>query len=126
MQDNEITGVIVQAAIEVHKILGPGLLEAAYEVALKKELEIRGLRVTRQVGLPVTYKDEGVDLGYRIDLLVEGKIIVEIKSVEALHEVHLAQILTYLRLSDRRLGLLLNFNVARMKDGIRRVIQGYS
>lgn len=125
MRDNEITGEVIGAAIEVHKILGPGLLESAYEMALKKELESRGLQAKQQVGLPVTYKDEKVDLGYRIDLLVEERIVVEIKSVEALHDVHMAQILTYLKLSKRRLGLLINFNVSKLKDGIRRVVQGY-
>ena len=125
MIENKITGAVIGAAVEVHKSLGPGLLESAYEVALKKELELRGFRVRQQVGLPVVYKNEKVDLGYRIDLLVEEKVVVEVKSVEALHDVHLAQILTYLRLSHRRLGLLINFNVKMLKDGIRRVIQGY-
>ncbi len=125
MQDNEITGAVIGAAIEVHKILGPGLLESAYEAALKRELDLRGFRSKQQVALPVVYKDERVELGYRIDLLVEERIVVEIKSVESLHEVHLAQILTYLKLSERRLGLLINFNVVRLKDGLRRVIQGY-
>jgi GxxExxY protein len=125
MIESKITGAVIGAAIEVHKSLGPGLLESAYEVALKKELELRGFRVRQQVGLPVVYKDEKTDLGYRIDLLVEDKVVVEVKSVEALHDVHLAQILTYLRLSHRRLGLLINFNVKMLKDGIRRVIQGY-
>ena len=122
---DRITGAVIGAAIEVHRMLGPGLLESAYEAALKKELELRGLRVRQQVGLPVVYKDERVDLGCRIDLLVEDQIVVEVKSVDALHDVHLAQVLTYLRLSRRRLGLLINFNVTRLKDGIRRVIQGY-
>ena len=122
---DRITGAVIGAAIEVHRMLGSGLLESAYEAALKKELELRGLRVRQQVGLPVVYKDERVDLGCRIDLLVEDQIVVEVKSVDALHDVHLAQVLTYLRLSRRRLGLLINFNVTRLKDGIRRVIQGY-
>jgi len=125
MIENKITGAVIGAAVEVHKLLGPGLLESAYEVALKKELELRGFGVRQQVGLPVVYKNEKVDLGYRIDLLVEDKVVVEVKSVDALHDVHLAQILTYLRLSHRRLGLLINFNVKMLKDGIRRVIQGY-
>lgn len=125
MGDNEITGEIISAAIEVHSTLGPGLLESAYEVALKRELELRGLHVRQQVALPVVYKDERIELGYRIDLLVEEKIVVEIKSVEALHDVHLAQILTYLKLSQRRFGLLINFNVALLKDGVRRVVHGY-
>ncbi len=125
MQDNEITGAVIGAAIEVHKVLGPGLLESVYEAALKKELELRGLQTRQQVALPVTYKDEMVELGYRIDLLVEGRIVVEIKSVEVLHDVHLAQILTYLKLSGRRFGLLINFNVAKLADGLKRVVQGY-
>ncbi len=122
---DRITGAVIGAAIEVHRTLGPGLLESAYEAALKKEIELRGLQVRQQVGLPVIYKGEKVDLGYRIDLLVEDQVVIEVKSVEALHDVHLAQVLTYLRLSRRRLGLLINFNVAKLKDGIRRVIQGY-
>jgi len=122
---NRITGAVIGAAIEVHRTLGPGLLESAYEAALKKEMELRGLQVRQQVGLPVIYKGEKVDLGYRIDLLVEDQVVIEVKSVDALHDVHLAQVLTYLRLSKRRLGLLINFNVAKLKDGIRRVIQGY-
>lgn len=123
MIENEITGKVIGAAIEVHKELGPGLLESVYESALKKELELRGMQVRQQVTLPVTYKGDRVELGYRMDLVVEDRvIIVEIKSVEALHDVHLAQILTYLKLSRLKLGLLINFNVALLKDGIRRVI----
>ena len=106
MVDNEITGGVIGAAIEVHKVLGPGLLESAYEVALKKELELNGLRVRQQVSLPVVYKGERVELGYRIDLLIEEKVIVEVKSVETLHDVHLAQILTYLKLSEKNWACL--------------------
>lgn len=111
MFENTITERVIGAAIEVHKELGRGLLESAYECALREEMELQGLRVRR------------VELGYRIDLLVEERVIVEIKAVDALHDVHLAQILTYLKFSGRRLGLLINFNVARLKDGIRRVIR---
>ena len=122
MRENEVSRKIIGAAIEVHKILGPGLLESAYELSLERELQIQGLKVQRQVGLPLVYKDVKCDLGYRLDLLVENTVIVEIKSVEALNDVHVAQLLTYLKLSDRKLGLLINFNVALVKDGIRRIV----
>jgi GxxExxY protein len=106
----------------VHKTLGPGLLESTYEVCLAHELERRGLAVSKQVGLPVVYEDVRMDVGYRIDLLVDERVIVEVKSVEAIAPVHEAQILTYLRLSGRRLGFLINFNVALLKQGLRRVV----
>ncbi len=122
MRENEVSRKIIGAAIEVHKILGPGLLESAYELSLERELQLQGLKVQRQVGLPLVYKDVKCDLGYRLDLLVENTVIVEIKSVEALNDVHVAQLLTYLKLSDRKLGLLINFNVALLKDGIRRMV----
>ncbi len=122
MRENEVSRKIIGAAIEVHKILGPGLLESAYELSLERELQIQGLKVQRQVGLPLVYKDVKCDLGYRLDLLVENTVIVEIKSVEALNDVHVAQLLTYLKLSDRKLGLMINFNVALVKDGIRRIV----
>jgi len=118
MHENELSGLIIGAAIEVHKALGPGLLESSYEVALKKELSLRNLSVKQQVALPVVYKGEKCDAGYRIDLLVEGKVIVEIKAVEALNDIHVAQVLTYLKLSRCRLGLLINFNVTRLIKGI--------
>ena len=122
MRENEVSRKIIGAAIEVHKILGPGLLESAYELSLERELQLQGLKVQRQVGLPLVYKDVKCDLGYRLDLLVENTVIVEIKSVEALNDIHMAQLLTYLKLSDRKLGLLINFNVALLKDGIRRIV----
>jgi len=122
MTENEISNKIIGAAIEVHKILGPGLLESAYEMSLERELRLRDLSVQCQIGLPIIYKDVKCDLGYRIDLLVERCVIVEIKSVEALNDVHLAQILTYLKLSGLKLGLLINFNVALLKNGIKRVV----
>ena len=122
MRENEVSRKIIGAAIEVHKILGPGLLESAYELSLERELQLQRLKVQRQVGLPLVYKDVKCDLGYRLDLLVENTVIVEIKSVEALNDIHLAQLLTYLKLSDRKLGLLINFNVALLKDGIRRIV----
>ena len=122
MRENEVSSKIIGAAIEVHKVLGPGLLESAYELSLERELQLQGLNVQRQIGLPLVYKDVKCDVGYRLDLLVENSVIVEIKSVEALNDVHLAQLLTYLKLSDCNLGLLINFNVARLKNGIRRVV----
>jgi len=120
MTINGITSEIIGAAIEVHKRLGPGLLESAYEECLLHELHIRNLKVERQKGLPVVYKEVKLDCGYRLDLLVEGKIIVELKSVETLAKIHEAIILTYLRLSGHKTGLLINFNVTVLKDGIRR------
>jgi len=122
MTENEISKVVIGAAIEVHKILGPGLLESTYETSLEKELILRKVKVERQVGLPVIYKGEECELGYRIDLLVENKVVVEIKSVEELTDVHMAQILTYLKLSKCKLGLLINFNVKRLTDGLKRVV----
>jgi len=122
MNENELSKEIIGAAIEVHKILGPGLLESAYETALERELQLRGLSVKRQISLPVIYKEVDCEVGYRIDLLVENRVIIEIKSVDSLSDIHLAQILTYLRLSDLRLGLLINFNVTLLKNGIRRVV----
>jgi GxxExxY protein len=122
MTDNEITHEIIGAAIEVHKHLGPGLLESAYEECLAHELQLRNLRVERQKAVPVVYKETKLECGYRIDLLVEGKIVVELKSVEALAPIHEAIILTYIRLSGHRLDLLINFNVNALKDGVRRFI----
>ncbi len=122
MTENELSKVIIGAAIEVHKTLGPGLLESAYETCLERELVIRGLKVKRQVGLPLVYKDISCDIGYRVDLLVENKVIIEIKSVEALNDVHIAQVLTYLKLSQCKLGLLINFNVKRLKEGVKRLV----
>jgi GxxExxY protein len=122
MTDNEITHEIIGAAIEVHKRLGPGLLESAYEACLAHELRLRNLKVDNQVALPVVYKETKLDCGYRIDLLVEGRIVVELKSIENLAPIHEAIILTYLRLSGHKVGLLINFNVAILKDGVRRFI----
>ena len=122
MTDNNITHEIIGAAIEVHKRLGPGLLESAYEECFAHELRLRNLRVDRQVGVPVVYKETKLECGYRIDLLVEGRIVVELKSVESLAPIHEAIILTYLRLSGHKIGLLINFNVAILKDGVRRFI----
>ncbi len=120
MTDNQLTHAIIGAAIQVHRQLGPGLLESAYGECLARELSLRGLRFERQRAVPVVYKDVKLECGYRMDILVEDRIVLELKSLEALAPVHEATILTYLRLSGRSLGLLINFNVAILKDGIRR------
>ena len=125
METNELTGKIIQCAIEVHKALGPGLLESAYKECLYHELQEAGLKVEKEKALPLVYKDVRLDCGYRIDLLVENQIIMELKSVDALNDIHMAQILTYLKLQNLRYGLLINFNVAKLKDGIKRIVQGY-
>ena len=119
---NELTEEIIGAAIEVHRTLGSGLLESAYELALESELRLRGLEVCRQVPVRVNYK--GSDLGdaFRIDMLVQNEVVLEIKAVEEIQKIHRAQLLTYLRLSERRLGLLLNFHASVMKDGINRIV----
>jgi GxxExxY protein len=121
MHENDITKLIIGASIEVHKELGPGLLESVYEHCLVHELLKLGLDVQRQFPLPVVYKGERLDVGFRIDLWVNEKVIVEVKTVEKLTEVHLAQILTYLKLSKCKLGLLINFNELKLINGIRRV-----
>jgi GxxExxY protein len=122
MMGNEITHAVIGAAIEVHRLLGPGLLESAYEECLFKELKLRKLRVERQKPIPIVYKDAKLECGYRLDLLVESRIVVELKSIEGFAPIHEAIMLTYLRLSGHRLGLLINFNVKVLKDGIRRYI----
>jgi GxxExxY protein len=114
----------VDAAYRLHVNVGPGLLESAYEAALAYELEQLGLRVVRQQAIPFVYKGIRIEAGYRLDLLVENKVIVEVKSIEAVAPVHKKQLLTHLRLADKRLGLLINFNVALIKDGITRVVNG--
>lgn len=124
MTENEIATAILDAAFKIHRILGPGLLESVYQATLDFELQKRGLRVTQQVGLPVYYEEIKLELGFRVDLIVADKVIIEIKSVEALAPVHRKQLLTYLRLMNLRLGLLLNFNVELMKHGIQRVVNG--
>jgi len=118
---NEITGEIIHGALRVHSGLGPGLLESAYRTFLCHELIQKGLRVQSEVPIPVTYNGVVVDVGYRIDLLVEDVVLVELKSVSKLQPVHHAQLLSYLRLSERRVGILINFNVARLRDGIKRI-----
>lgn len=122
--DSALTGAIIGAAIEVHRQLGPGLLESAYEECLAVELKDGGFSVERQTVLPVTYKGRALDAGYRIDLLVNDEVIVELKAVQKLEPIHDAQLLTYLKLAGKRHGLLFNFNVAVLKDGIRRMVNG--
>lgn len=122
MTDNEITHEIIGAAMEVHKRLGPGLLESAYEECLSHELRLRNLKVEQQIGIPVVYKEVKLECGYRLDLLVEGRVVVELKSIVGLAPIHEAIILTYLRLSGHKISLLINFNVTALKDGVRRFI----
>jgi GxxExxY protein len=124
MTENEISHEIIGASLELHSHLGPGLLESAYECALMFELIQRGFDVRCQLPMPFIYKSVKLDQGYRLDLLVQDKVIVEIKSVECIAPVHYAQLLTYLRLSDKRLGLLINFNSKLLKHGIHRVVNG--
>ncbi len=122
MTENEIATQVVDAAYKIHTTLGPGLLESVYEMVLAQELMKRALDVSRQQAIPVTYEGVHMEAGSRADLIVEAKVIVEIKSVEALAPVHKKQLLTYLRLADKRLGLLINFDVELIKDGIARVV----
>ena len=124
MTENEISKIVFECALKVHKTLGPGLLESAYEECMFYELKKSNLFVEKQKALPLVYEEVKLDVGYRVDIIIEDRFIVEIKSVEALNDVHLAQLLTYLRLSDCKLGLLINFNVKLLKDGVRRVING--
>jgi GxxExxY protein len=125
MTDGELTHAIIGAAIEVHRQLGPGLLESAYEECLARELTLRSVSIERQKALPVVYKGVKLDCGYRLDLLAGGRVIVEPKAVDALAPIHDAILLTYLRLSGCRIGLLINFNCATLKDGIRRRVLNY-
>jgi GxxExxY protein len=120
MELNQISGQIVDAAMKVHSALGPGLLESAYEACLLFELHRRGLKAARQVELPVVYEGVRIDVGYRLDLLVEGSVVVELKAVEEVAPLHKAQIISYLKLGGYKLGLLINFNVLHLKDGITR------
>ncbi|MDY6839209.1 MAG: GxxExxY protein [Thermodesulfobacteriota bacterium] len=124
LQINELSKRTIGAAIEVHKALGPGLLESAYENCLCHELGLRGLAFERQKALPVTYKGKQLDCGYRLDIVIENAIILELKSCEKIEPIHKAQLLTYLKLSGLHLGLLLNFNVPVMRDGIIRIAYG--
>jgi GxxExxY protein len=122
---NRISGAIVDGAVAVHRTLGPGLLESAYRACLGFELRKRGLESASEVPLPLVYEGNKLEVGYRIDLLVENEVVVEVKAVECIAPIHRAQMLSYLRLSRRTLGLLLNFNVVLMKDGIVRMRNGY-
>lgn len=121
MELNEITQTIIGCAIRVHKALGPGLLESTYEVCLVHELSKSGLKVRSQVALPVVYDGVTLDAGYRVDLLVEEMVIVELKAVESIHPIHEAQVISYLKLSGMKIGLLINFNVKMLTNGIRRL-----
>ena len=121
MNINEVTGEIIRGAMRIHSALGPGLLESAYQACLAFELRNRGLHVVTQARLPVMYNGVRVDVGYRIDLLVDGLVIVELKTVAKLLPIHQAQILSYLKLSNLRIDLLINFHVVHLKDGIRRI-----
>lgn len=124
--DNKITEKIIGAAIKVHHSLGPGLLESAYQQCLFYELKKEGLKVEKEKPLPIVYDGMELDCGYRLDLVIEGRIIVELKSVESLSNIHLAQMLTYLKLANSRIGLLINFNVTQLTKGIKRVINDKS
>ena len=126
MKVNEITQTVIGAAIEVHRVLGPGLLESAYEECLCRELVLRKVPYERQRQLPVDYKGTKVDCGYRLDLLVSEQVVVEIKAVESLLPIHQAQPLTYLKLGGWKVGLLMNFNVPVLKQGIKRVVLGFA
>jgi GxxExxY protein len=122
MKDNNLTSEIIGGAIEVHRALGPGLLESAYNECLAYELEIRGLSVQRELILPIVYKEVEIDHGYRIDLLVEDMIVIELKAVEKFTDVHTAQILTYMKLGGLELGLLINFHEKLLKNGLKRFV----
>ena len=125
MNENEITEKIIGCAIKVHKNLGPGLLESAYQECLFYELKKEGLNVEKEKALPLVYEEVKLDCGYRLDLLVENKIVFEIKSVDTLNEIHLAQVLTYLKINNSKIGLLINFNVLQLVKGVKRVINKY-
>lgn len=122
MTENELSKVVFDCALKVHQSLGPGLLESAYEECLFYELKKIGLDVQKQKALPLVYEEVKLDVGYRIDIIVENKLIIEVKSVETLNDVHFAQLLTYLKLTNCKLGLLINFNVSLIKNGIRRIV----
>jgi GxxExxY protein len=122
---DQITEAIIGAAIAVHRELGPGLLEATYEACMVYLLGRQGLRVERQVGMPVVFQGVKLDCGYRLDLLVEGRVVVEVKAVASLHPIFFATMMTYLKLSECEVGLIINFNVPRLTDGVKRVVRGY-
>lgn len=120
--ENELSKIVFNCALKVHQNLGPGLLESAYEECLFYELNKTGLEIQKQKALPLVYEEVKLDIGYRIDIIIENKLILEIKSVEALNDIHFAQMLTYLKLTNCKLGMLINFNVALIKNGIKRVV----
>ena len=122
MTENELSKIVFNCALKVHQNLGPGLLESAYEECLFYELMKTGLDIQKQKGLPLVYQEVKLDIGYRIDIIIENKLILEIKSVEALNDIHFAQLLTYLKLTNCKLGMLINFNVLLIKNGIKRVV----
>ncbi|KQO34477.1 GxxExxY protein [Flavobacterium sp. Leaf82] len=122
MSENELSRIVFNCALKVHQTLGPGLLESAYEECLFYELKNTGLEIEKQKSLPLIYEKVKLDIGYRLDIIIENKLILEIKSVDALNEIHFAQLLTYLKLTNCKLGLLINFNVVLIKNGIRRVV----
>ena len=122
MTENELSSIVVREAIRIHRILGPGLLESVYENCLAYKLAGLGVLVERQKPIPLVFEEVKLECGFRCDILVENKLIIEIKFVEELNNIHLAQMLTYLKLADKKLGLLINFNVLRLKEGIRRVV----
>lgn len=122
MTENELSGIVFNCALKVHQTLGPGLLESAYEECLFYELKKTGLEIQKQKPLPLIYEEVKLDVGYRLDIIVENKLILEIKSVDTLNDIHFAQLLTYLKLTNCKLGLLINFNVVLIKNGIRRVV----
>ena len=124
MNENELAKIVFELGLKVHKNLVPGLLESSYEECLYYEINKLGIKVEKQKALPLIYEEVKLDIGYRIDLIVENKLIIEIKSVEALLDIHMAQILTYLKLSNSKLGLLINFNSVLFKNGVKRVING--
>ena len=123
MKFEKITNEIIGSAIEVHRVLGPGLLESAYEKCLEYELTKKGFKVEKQKPIPITYKGLNLEYGYRIDLLVDDEVVVEIKSVDAFHPVHEAQILTYMKFAEKKIGLLINFNVKLLKEGLKRYVK---
>lgn len=124
MHENEIANIVIGCALDIHKSLGPGLLGSAYQQCLYYKLQKEGLKVQKEKPMPLEYEEVYLDCGYRIDLLVEDKLVIEIKSVEALKNIHMAQTLTYMKLGDYKLGLLINFNVNMLKQGVKRVING--
>ncbi|MBZ5532034.1 MAG: GxxExxY protein [Acidobacteriia bacterium] len=124
MSAHDVSHAVIKAALKVHSALGPGLLESAYEACLAHELRQAGFAVETQLGLPVVYDGVKLEVGYRIDMLVNDLVIVELKSVEEISRVHIAQVLSYLKLSKKKLGLIINFNVLHLKDGIKRLVEG--